>query len=131
MLSKLAYGFRLLARWRRSKPQVMLRPYLEATLAAQPLNDSSLATAPSAQGVYLLYHSGRLIYVGSTTEDAGIRQELERHRDGAYGPCTRDATAFDYEVTAHPHHACRDYLWAHSVRYGGRLPRCNAHSADH
>jgi hypothetical protein len=131
MLSKLAYGLKLLSRWRRSKPQVLLRPYLQDGPATQAFNDAGVALAPSAPGVYLLYRSGRLIYVGSTTEGTGIREELERHRCGAYGPCTQEATAFDYELSAHPTQACRDYLWAHSVRYGGRLPPCNGHAADH
>ena len=118
------YGMRLLSWWRRPGLQPALRAYLAPQFAADPFTEECVAIAPTAPGVYLLYSSGRLIYVGMAL--SGIRQTLERHRRGAHGECTRHATAFHCEITANPERAQREYLRAHMARYGGRLPPCNA-----
>jgi hypothetical protein len=34
---------------------------------------------PDAQGVYQLYHAGKLVYVGKTDGNAGLRRRLSRH----------------------------------------------------
>lgn len=34
---------------------------------------------PNAQGVYQLYHADRLVYIGKTDAQAGLRQRLSRH----------------------------------------------------
>lgn len=34
---------------------------------------------PNAQGVYQLFHNGRLVYIGKTDGQAGLRQRLSRH----------------------------------------------------
>lgn len=120
------YGMRLLSWWRRPGQQPARRPYLAPEFAAEPFTEECIAIAPTAPGVYLLYSSGRLIYVGMALAGSGIRQELEKHRRGAHGECTRQATAFHYEITADPERAHREYLRAHMARYGGRLPPCNA-----
>ena len=118
------YGTRLLSWWRRPAHEPALRAYLAPEFAAEPFTDECIAIVPTAPGVYLLYSSGRLIYVGIAL--SGIRQELERHRRGAHGGGTRHATAFHYELTANPERAYREYLRAHMARYGGQLPPCNA-----
>jgi hypothetical protein len=34
---------------------------------------------PNAQGVYQLFHNGKLVYVGKTDAEAGLKQRLSRH----------------------------------------------------
>jgi hypothetical protein len=104
-----------------------LRPVVEEALTAWPFSDAAIDLSPAAPGVYLLYRDGRLIYIGVAVNGAGIRQELESHRRGAYGECTRSATAFLYELARDPRARHRHYLSAHRERYGGRLPACNEH----
>ncbi len=37
------------------------------------------STVPEAQGVYQLFHNGKLVYVGKTDAQSGLRRRLERH----------------------------------------------------
>lgn len=120
----------LLTWWRRPARSPGLRPYLTPTFAADPFTDAAIAMAPAQPGVYMLYRSGRLIYIGMAVRGSGIRAELEAHQRGAYGECTQRASAFDYEVSANPLAAQRAYLRAHMARYGGRLPPCNEAARD-
>jgi hypothetical protein len=103
----------------------VLRPIIDETFAAWPFTDAAVEITPSSPGVYLLYRDGRLIYVGLAVNGSGIRQELESHLRGAYGACTQAASAFLYELSAHPIALYRQYLRAHRAQYGGRLPACN------
>jgi hypothetical protein len=102
-----------------------LRPFLDETFAAWPFTDAAVEIAPASPGVYLLYRSGRLVYIGVAVSGSGVRQELESHLRGAYGGCTQGASAFLYELTADPIGLHRQYLRAHRAQYGGRLPACN------
>jgi hypothetical protein len=102
-----------------------LHACLSETFSAWPFTDAAVEISPAAPGVYLLYRSGRLIYIGVAINGSGIRQELASHRRGAYGGCTRDASAFFYELASDPLALYRRYLNAHKKRYGGQLPRCN------
>jgi hypothetical protein len=104
-----------------------LRPVVDEISIAWPFTDAAIDISPAAPGVYLLYRNGRLIYIGVAVNGAGIRRELESHRRGAYGECTRHATAFLYELARDPRARHRRYLNAHRNRYGGRLPPCNEH----
>jgi hypothetical protein len=105
------------------------RAYLSETFSAWPFTDAAVEISPAAPGVYLLYRSGRLIYIGVAVNGSGIRQELASHRRGAHGACTRDASAFFYELASDPLALYRRYLNAHGQRYGGRLPPCNESAA--
>jgi hypothetical protein len=102
-----------------------LRPVVDEVATAWPFTDAAIDLSPAEPGVYLLYRGGRLIYIGLAVNGAGIRQELESHRRGAYGECTREATAFLYELARDPRALYRRYLAAHRGRYGGRLPAGN------
>lgn len=44
-----------------------------------PLNPIGLDGVPDTQGVYQLFHAGRLVYIGKTDSEAGLRRRLERH----------------------------------------------------
>jgi hypothetical protein len=105
--------------------RVEMRAYLQHGLDAAPFDQAGVATAPATRGVYFLYHRYRVLYIGVAVHGTGIRQELEKHLSGAYGPRTRMATAFDFEPTRDPVVARSQYLAAHSARYRGQLPRCN------
>lgn len=122
---------RLPSWWRRADEATTLRPYLSATFSALRFTDAVIALSPALPGVYLLYRSGRLIYIGLAVSGSGIRQELESHQRGAYGPCTQAGTEFRYELTSNPAALYRQYLRDHMQRYAGRLPPCNDNSAAH
>jgi hypothetical protein len=102
-----------------------LRAYLTETFAAWPFTEAAIDVSPTSPGVYLLYRSGRLVYIGLAVNGSGIRQELDSHLRGAHGSRTQAATAFLYELAADPIALHRHYLRAHRERYGGRLPPCN------
>jgi len=102
-----------------------LRPYLDERSSAWPFTDAAIELSPSGPGVYLLYYCGRLVYIGLAVNGSGIRRELESHRLGAYGSCTRTATAFLYELARDPIARHRQYLRAYRERYDGRLPSGN------
>lgn len=104
-----------------------LRAHLDETFSAWPFTDAAVEISPASPGVYLLYQSGRLVYIGLAVNGAGIRAELESHRRGAHGFCAQRATAFHFELCAEPIQLHRRYLEAHRARYGGRLPPCNEH----
>lgn len=44
-----------------------------------PLTPEVASQVPNAQGVYQLFHSGKLVYIGKTDGQAGLRQRLSRH----------------------------------------------------
>jgi hypothetical protein len=87
--------------------------------------EATVVFAPASPGVYFLYRGERLIYIGIAVHGTGIRQELEKHLAGRYGPRTRAATVFEYELTRDPVVASREYLLAHMAQNRGRLPLCN------
>ena len=103
---------------------MQLRPYLSPEFSANAFTDAAIDIAPTQPGVYMLYCTGRLVYIGIALAGSGIREELRAHRRGAYGECTRHSTAFDYEVSTTPLETHREYLQLHRERYGGRLPPC-------
>ena len=50
------------------------------TLHSAPLIPANLTGIDAnAQGVYLLYHNGTLVYIGKTDAESGLRRRLERH----------------------------------------------------
>lgn len=55
-----------------------LVPKLDA-LRSEPLIPASVANLPDAQGVYQLLYGGRVMYIGKTDADAGLRTRLTRH----------------------------------------------------
>lgn len=48
-------------------------------MSAAPLAPDHTALIPNAQGVYQLFHCGKLVYIGKTDGPAGLRQRLSRH----------------------------------------------------
>ena len=46
---------------------------------AASLSPDDTAIIPNAQGVYQLFHHGKLVYVGKTDAQAGLKQRLSRH----------------------------------------------------
>lgn len=44
-----------------------------------PLTQMGLENIPDAQGVYQLFLDGKLVYIGKTDAEAGLRKRLERH----------------------------------------------------
>ena len=102
-----------------------LRLVIDEVAAAWPFTHAAVDMSPASAGVYLLYRNGRLIYVGLAVHGSGIRQELASHLAGAHGECTRNATAFTYELARDPRALHQRYLAAHRARCDGGLPPCN------
>jgi hypothetical protein len=48
-------------------------------LPPAPLQANALSKVPEAQGVYQLFLDGKLVYIGKTDADAGLRRRLDRH----------------------------------------------------
>ena len=56
-----------------------LPKYFDA-LAAEPLIEANISKIPkNAQGAYMLFLNGVLVYVGKTDAQAGFRSRLSRH----------------------------------------------------
>ena len=49
------------------------------SLASAPLDEGTASTVPNAQGVYQLFHQGKLVYIGKTDAESGLRNRLRRH----------------------------------------------------
>ncbi|MDN8648217.1 GIY-YIG nuclease family protein [Stenotrophomonas indicatrix] len=52
---------------------------LFAQMKSAPLSRSQAAELPEGQGVYQLYHREKLVYVGKTDVDTGLRNRILRH----------------------------------------------------
>lgn len=109
----------------RSADAPVLRPVIDEATVAWPFTEAAVDLMPAGPGVFFLYASGRLIYIGVALNGVGIREELASHLRGAHGVRTRDATAFVCEASSQPLKLQRAYLEAHRARYGGRVPPCN------
>lgn len=48
-------------------------------MSAAPLSQEYVTALADGQGVYQLYHRGKLVYVGKTDNEAGLRKRLLRH----------------------------------------------------
>jgi hypothetical protein len=94
-------------------------------LAHAPFVSRHVDAAPASSGVFLLYRSGRLIYIGLAGPGASIRECLRQHLRGEGGPCTRLANEFDYEASTDPVSLYRHYVAVYLGTSAGRLPDCN------
>jgi hypothetical protein len=90
-----------------------------------PFDASNVAQAPALPGVYLLYRSHRLIYIGVAANGDTIQQGLQRHLRGGCGSCTQRATEFDYEAAPDALPLYWLYLNIYREMTGGLLPDCN------
>ena len=88
--------------------------------------EDSIDSAPEREGVYALYQGNELIYIGKAEQGDTIRARLQNHLSGE-NPCTREATAYRYEVCDYPRHREELYLKVYKVSYL-KLPRCNNQS---
>jgi excinuclease UvrABC nuclease subunit len=83
-------------------------------------------SAPTANGIYVLYEGEELIYVGRAVGlYVTIRSRLKCHFRGDEGPCTQRATHYTWRICADGEQLERELLAAYNYQYG-RLPRCNA-----
>lgn len=62
-------------------PKALLAQVVETfdAMEAGGLSPTATGMVPDAQGVYQLFHAGKLVYVGKTDAQAGLRQRLSRH----------------------------------------------------
>src|SRR5688572_23262739 len=87
-----------------------------------PFDARNVDQAPAKPGVYLLYRGHRVIYIGLAAPGGTIRQCLQRHLRGEGGRCTRTATDFDYETSAHASWLYRHYVAVYLEATDGLLP---------
>lgn len=81
--------------------------------------------APQRAGVYKLYDSNTLIYIGRASGgNSTIRTRLQAHISGRNGRCTQNATAYAYDTTIADITTERQLLQTFRQTHG-RLPRCN------
>ena len=62
-------------------PQALLSHLIQAfdAMDVGSLAPEVVSEIPEAQGVYQLFHQNRLVYIGKTDAQAGLRQRLNRH----------------------------------------------------
>jgi hypothetical protein len=62
-------------------PEALLTKLIEifAALPSAQLTGENIEPIPEAQGVYQLFLNGKLVYVGKTDAEAGLRKRLFRH----------------------------------------------------
>ncbi len=63
-------------------PAALLFQLLEVlrTMERGPLSHQHvIAVVPEAQGVYQLFHNDKLVYIGKTDAESGLRRRLQRH----------------------------------------------------
>jgi hypothetical protein len=101
-----------------------------SSLAHAPFISRYVNLAPASPGVYLLYRSHRLIYIGLAAAGATIREKLGHHLHGAGGRCTHAATEFDYEVSDDPVALYRHYVAVYLGTSAGVMPDCNEEAAQ-
>lgn len=63
---------------RRLKPERLAQVRPPIAVVQYPVTDFDLATAPSSQGLYILFDSVRTLYVGESTN---LRKRLKKHLD--------------------------------------------------
>jgi hypothetical protein len=88
-------------------------------------NRKNVDNAPTEAGVYVLYKSDDLIYVGRAQGGSvTIRSRLQDHFSGREGACTKAATQYRRETTANA--AQREIEWLTWYKEKtGKLPSCN------
>src|ERR1041385_6312831 len=64
-------------------PEALLAKLIEifAGLNSAPLTAESIEPIPEAQGVYQLFLDGKLVYIGKTDAEAGLKKRLIRHSE--------------------------------------------------
>ena len=82
----------------------------------------NIAGSPNSAGVYALYESKSLIYIGKST--ISIRDRLSDHKSGRDGYCTQAAHQYRREVSSRATARERELLQEYLNSYG-RLPKCN------
>ena len=94
-----------------------------------PFSKQNVDSAPTSHGVYALYDSTTLIYIGRASGDSvTIRTRLQSHHRGDEGPCTKGASHYKREVTSTPIAREKELLDEYRRAYG-KLPRCNDKAA--
>jgi hypothetical protein len=96
--------------------------------ARYPFNRRMLEGAPDEIGVYALFDSDELIYVGAAHGGMTIRACLLLHQDGALGACTMKATFYAWELTRWPSARSTEIL-AEYFRLTRKDPRCQSKTA--
>lgn len=72
----------------------MLASFL--ALPRYPFTLEMIEYAPEEVGVYGLFEGTELIFIGRSNS---IRRSLRAHQSGLHGHCTKQATAYTWEIT--------------------------------
>jgi hypothetical protein len=68
------------------------------SMEGAPLVPDNVASLPDEQGVYQLLHEGRVVYVGKTDAEAGLRRRLGRHAFTIQHRSNLDASAICFKA---------------------------------
>lgn len=82
-----------------------------------------VADAPEGGGIYALWDSGELIYLGRAI-GMTLRQALLRHLEKGHCPCTERATHYSWELSLRAQTRELEVLQQFEARHE-RRPRCN------
>lgn len=97
------------------------------TIAADKIQftDANIKEVAAEAGVYSLYEGETIIYFGRAQGgEVTIRSRLTDHREGREGPCTKNATAFNVEITSSAVAREKELLEEYKNLHNS-LPRCN------
>lgn len=83
----------------------------------------NIARVPSGNGIYSLHKAGEIIYIGKAEGESSIRERLLSHLHGE-DLCTKQATAYHYEICHNPSAKEDELLLEYRLAHG-RLPICN------
>jgi len=86
--------------------------------------EDTIRLVPARKGVYALYRGNELIYIGKAEQEGGLKAELLVHLLGK-DRCTRNVTAYRFEVCNNPSEREEYLLQAYKLDYY-ELPCCNA-----
>jgi hypothetical protein len=107
---------------RDGKSSQRVRTEVSRVSTRHALSEAGLSGAPDEPGVFWLFKSGALIFVGHARRS--LRARLLAHVRGEQGSCTGRADQYQWETSGTPTARARTLLAEYAARFG-RLPRCN------
>lgn len=88
-------------------------------------NFDTIIIALDSKGVYALYNDAmETIYIGKTLGEDGIKSQLQKHKIGKKGLCSKHAAFFNWEICRNPSKREEELIEEHQLVYGS-LPLCN------
>ncbi len=88
-------------------------------------NFDTIIIAPDSKGVYALYNDTmETIYIGKALGEDSIKSQLQKHKIGKKGLCSKHAVFFNWEICRNPSKREEELLQEHQLVYDS-FPLCN------